>query len=373
MKTKTRGLFKQLSDGSWSIDTKVKVNGEYKHFAKRGYRTLSDAKADYDRALNQFIQKNSHVYEVLFFDDVINEYKKMRAVTVNDTTLITDNSIYNVYLYPYFKGKLIKDVFNPTTMKDWYERLAKNRNYSENKKGKVITRTKDILKFAYNHKYIDAETFQDCDVIMYPIKSSKKPKEKTIWTQEEEEKFLSVVKDTSLKDYIMFKTFFSLGARIGEFLAIQGKGFDGNMITINQQIVYTEDGFNLTSKLKTYESYRQVLLDTTTSQLLKQYVKDFNIKDNDFLFYSFKKNEPVSKTTFRRKLNYYCSEANVPIITPHCARHRKAVQLSSVSLSMSDLEIAAKMLGHSPSMFVDTYANHNTEKEQNRLLSRLSK
>lgn len=373
MKTKTRGTFKQLSDGTWSIDTKVKINGEFRHFAKRGYRTLSDAKADYERALNNFKQKNSHTYEILFFDDLINEYKKMRAITVNDTTLVCDNSVYNVYLYPYFKGKLIKDVFTPSVIRDWYEMLVKNKNYSDNKKSKVITRVKDILKFAYNHKHIDASTYQDCDVIMYPIKTSVKPKEKTIWTQDEEDRFLSVVKETSLKDYIMFLTFFSLGARIGEFLAIQGKGFDGNMITINQQVVYTEKGFHLTSKLKTYESYRQVLLDKETSNLLKQYIQDFKIKDEDFIFHSFKKDEPLSKTSFRRKLYYYCERANVPMITPHSARHRKAVQLSSVSLSMSDLEIAAKMLGHSPSMFVNTYANHNTEKEQNRLLKRLEK
>ena len=110
MKTKTTG-FKQLKDKTWMINTRVKVDNEYKHFQKKGYPTLSAAKADFERAKEEFIKKHTKHHEMIYFEDLIEEYKKMRNSTVAHGTTIGDNSVYNVYLFPYFKGKKIKDVF----------------------------------------------------------------------------------------------------------------------------------------------------------------------------------------------------------------------------------------------------------------------
>ena len=56
------------------------------------------------------------------------------------------------------------------TFKKWYQDLVSDNRYSNGVKSKVISRIKDIIKFAYTHKYIDAIMFQDCDVCLYQIK-----------------------------------------------------------------------------------------------------------------------------------------------------------------------------------------------------------
>ena len=53
---KRKGAFVQYADATWGIDTKVKIGDEFRHFGKKGYTTLSAAKADYERAKEEFIE-----------------------------------------------------------------------------------------------------------------------------------------------------------------------------------------------------------------------------------------------------------------------------------------------------------------------------
>lgn len=374
MKTKTKGAFAQQPNGTWMIDTKIKINGKYKHFGKRGYPTLSAAKADFERAKEEFIKQQAPAYEIMFFEDLLEEYKKMRKVVVNNSTLGADKSIYNVYFLPYFKGKLIKDCLNKPVITVWYRNLVDDENISQNKKSKVITRMKDLLKFAYMHEFIDAPTYQSCDVSLYQVKYEKTPnEERVIWSQDEEIRFLEATKVDQV-DYIMFKLFLVLGARIGEFSGLQGKCFDylKNRIIIKQQINYSEDRkWYLTETLKTKESYRSVTIPSDVSHMLNQYIEDFGIGSDDFIFYGKNKKTPVARTTFRRKLYHYCEIANVRKVNPHAIRHQQAVKLARVCKTGEDLEVAAHRLGHSVSMFMDTYANHKDDDKQDALLSRL--
>ena len=72
----------------------------------------------------------------------------------------------------------------------------------------------------------------------------------------------------------------------------------------------------------------------------------------------------MSRQTFRRKLIFYCNKANIRVINPHSIRHTLATRLASFCNNATDIEAAAKMLGHSPSMFLQTYAQHNTEEAE---------
>lgn len=310
----------------------------------------------------------------MFFEDLLKEYEKKRKIVVNITTLSCDRSVYNVYLLPYFKGKQVKDIFNKKEIIAWYNRLLDSKKTSDNKKSKVVARIKDILKFAYEHKFIDAPTYQDCDVELYPIKvSTKTTKERVVWDKKEEETFFENVKD-NYKDYVMFKVFFACSPRLGEFLGLKPSCFDydNRRIVIQQQAVYIKDkGLVLTEKLKTNDSHRVIVIDQETADLLKKYIDDFSIKDTDFLFFGNKKKNPLGRTTFRTKLDYYCSKAKVRKINPHAVRHIAAVRLASVCRDAGDIESCASRLGHTPEMFLNTYAKHIKEEKQDELLKRL--
>lgn len=374
MKTKTTG-FKQLKDKTWMIDTKVKVDGEFKHFSKKGYPTLSAAKADFERAREDFIKKHTKHHEAIYFEDLLEEYKKMRKATVTEGTLICDNSVYNVYMLPYFKEKKLKDVFTKEVIKDWYHELVDNPEYTANKKSKVITTMKSILKFAYMHEFIDPKIYQSCDVCLYQVKVSKKARtERVVWTPEEEEAFLEATKD-DYSDYMMFRLFFICAARISEFLALQVNCFDyeKNRIIIKQQIKLDNGKTSLSSTLKSEQSYRTIALSKEISDLLNEYITTLGLKKDDYIFHSFKPRTPISKSTFRRSLYYYCDKANVRKLNPHAIRHTMACKLARVCKTGAELEIAAKRLGHTPSVFLDVYANHQDDELENDLLNRMLK
>lgn len=63
--------------------------------------------------------------------------------------------------------------------------------------------------------------------------------------------------------------------------------------------------------------------------------------------------------------------AGVRKINPHASRHLQAVKLARVADSAEMIEAAARRLGHSPEMFLNTYARHVDDEKENELLRRL--
>lgn len=366
------GAIRQEKDKTWTIDTKIKVNSEYKHIHKRSFETYKDAK-EYLEDIKTQVDKYGIISSNDSFDTLINEYKKMRKLRFNFSTCETDESIYNVYLLPYFSGKRIKDVFKQSVIKEWYENIISNNKYSDNKKSKIITRIKDIIEFAWLHEYIDSQAHQQCMVVIYPISCNKKAKtERVVWTDLEERKFLETIKKENIKDYLYFSILLNTGLRMGEFLGLQGKSFDykTNKLIINQQVLNKRgSGWLLTETLKTHDSYRTVILPKYLSVMLNEHINNFNIGKEDFLIFMNNKKAPMSRTELRRKLYKYAEMADIRKANPHALRHNQAVKLATICDTTEKVEIAAKRLGHSPSMFMNTYANHTNDAKQEELLS----
>lgn len=371
MKTKTKGKFVQTKNGLWDIDTKIKINDTYKHFKRKGYKTLKEAQNDYERAVNEFIKKYSNTYSNLFFEDLFEQFETMREMCVDVSTTQIDKSIYKNYFYNDFHGKLLKDVFNRQEIIKWYSKLVSNTEKTNVRKSKVVVLLKQILKFAYQNLLIDAPTYQVCDVCLYPIKYSRNTrKEKVAWSKEELNTFLKSIDNGT--DEVMFRLFFFLATRLGEFLALMPRAYNrqNKTIVIEQQVknVSGNDTQVLTNKLKTHESYRTIALTDDICNMLNDYIDIVGIKENEFLF---GKTKPLSRQTFRRKLTYYVKKANVREISPHCARHTKATMLASVCKTTQDIEACARRMGHSPSMFMDTYGKHNTQETERELIAKL--
>ena len=238
---KNKGAFVQYEDLTWGIDTRVKVDNEYKHFKKKGYPTLSSAKADFEKAKEDFIARNTKHHETMYYSDLADEYLKSRRLTVAQGTAYMNWSILNTYFKPYFDKKLIKDFINKETIKEWYYNLANNPKIGSNRKNKVIGVMKDFLKFAYMNEYIDPKIFQSCDIILVKVKALKsEKKERIAWNLDELNKFFSVIPQDS-SDYLMFKLFFTCAPRISEFLALMPKCYDSKKkrISIEQQVLYS--------------------------------------------------------------------------------------------------------------------------------------
>ena len=373
---KQSGKFHKSSNGKWYIDTKIKVDNKYVHIQRKGFNSLSEAKNELQNIENQFNNKtNENSKNKMAADELIDEYLKYRSYKVNITSLEKDKSIIRCHIEPFLRDRAIKKSFTYKEMQLFYEQTM-NLQQSTLRKKQIISKMKDILNFAYTHKYIDAETYQDCDIVLISVSNKKENSiERIIWSKDEETSFLETIKKSgNYKDYLYFKIIINTGLRIGEFLALQGKSFDYNrrILKINQQVVNIEgQGWCLTDKLKTKESYRNVVLTTDLADEINEFVKDFAIKQDEFIIFSTSKDKPLSRTEFRRKLDRYCEIAGVRKLNPHALRHNQAVNLSKVCVTFDDLENAARRLGHSPSMFANTYAKHCNDLKQNELLERM--
>ena len=127
----------------------------------------------------------------------------------------------------------------------------------------------------------------------------------------------------------------------------------------------------LSSRLKSEESYRTIALPQDISNMLQEYIEELGLRDTDYIFHTYNRRTPVSRTSFRRKLYSYCDKAEVRKLNPHAIRHTMAVRLARVCKTGAELETAAKRMGHTTSVFLDIYANHKDDEIENDLLNRM--
>ena len=67
---------------------------------------------------------------------------------------------------------------------------------------------------------------------------------------------------------------------------------------------------------------------------------------------------PYSHTTFKRKLREYEIKANIPLYSCHEFRHTRCFELAKKCENMSDVVYCAKVLGHTTSVYLNTYCAH---------------
>ena len=352
-----KGIYKDIKRGTWFISCKVKVNDEFKDVTIRGYSSKSEANADYERAIQEWVKKHTKHCKVLFFQDLLAEVRKDRSTTVKIQTLRADDSVYSKYLLPKFNRWLIEDVFKKDNMTDWYNTFISDSTITTNRKNKVITRFKDVLAYAYRHMYIDAPTYQICDVILKNLRVNIVQKhEKDIWTREEFEQFIDAIPSDKLW-YPFFILFGELGCRIGEIQGLMWKHFDYDkkLVFINQQVIEgTGDGWTIETP-KTSSSIRYNRLTDDTADLLMELKTIMHGGDDDFIFGG---KRPTSRHAIRDAMYKYVALAGVRKITPHGIRHSNASWLVETVETMEDVKVISNRLGHSSTqMTLDTYSH----------------
>ena len=350
-----KGIYK-APNGTWYI--KVKRNGVY--ITKRGFYSKHDADMNYDDIISQALYERKTKTD-LSIDNIWQDYVEQRKLTCSAGTLVCDRSNYN-----YFKNlELTKQ-----SIFKFYKDIVNDSNLSGQKKNKIISTLKGVLKCAYYNKKISAELYQDLDVALIlpkyerPLQPSK---DRDAWTQDEIDKFFAVI-PTDTQEYVLFRVFFELGCRIGELLGLQVQDYDRNSrkIAISRQRIHINGvGYTNTSKLKTSASYRLILISEDLSNLLDDYITETYKKPSDQLF-------TMHRNTLRRRLYDYESKAKIGHHIPHSIRHTSAVNYSRVISNFQQLEVVSKRLGHSPEIFMKTYANHINEQEEELLLNRVN-
>lgn len=371
-KRKTSGI-RKVGDRLFEIDHIILIKGKRTHIRGNGYRTPQEAKDALARIVED--KRNERDPSNKTFDVLCDEYECGCSTQKKKQTIEVLHYTLSKHIIPSFTGLSVPDALTYDRVAKWYRAKATSDECSAERKNKVFSLMRQLIDVAWKRHYINSDAHQD---LMSLIENVRLPncakKEKAIWTYDQERKFLSAIPKDSI-DYPMFSLFCYLGCRIAEFLGLQWKCFDEEKgtITIRQQIIQTLNGRLLSSELKTNESYRVNQLNGEMVGLLKEYRSTLNwVEDDGFIFPSpYSSKDPLSKTEFRRRFYKYISLAGVPKIVPHGVRHSKATMLASVCRNAEEIAVGAKFLGHSPTMFMETYVSKNGI-SQSDLIKRLN-
>lgn len=370
-----KGIYKDERLGTWFINTKVKIGDDFKVVKIRGYSSKSEADHDYERAVNAWIKDHTPHCTAMFVSDLFAEEHDSRRLDVKLQTLRSDDAINRKY-FSSFYSSLLSDVLNKDFITSWYRAFVNRNDISTARKNKVILRLKTVLAYAYQHMYVDAPTYQLCDVILKRIKTGIEVKEeKTVWTRDEFDRFIDAIPENEIW-YPLFLLMGELGCRIGELQGLMWKHFNpgDKTIYICQQVIEgTGQGTWIIDTPKTATSIRYDRLTDEMVELLSELKEIVGGKENDFIFGG---NKPVSRNSIRRALYRFSAQAGVPHITPHGLRHSNTSWLISQVETVEDVKVVSKRLGHSDvSITLNTYAHILNSKESDmvNILSRKRK
>lgn len=354
-----KGIYK-ADNGNWYISTKV--NGV--HATIRGYKTKKDADNDYNRAIENW-KRTHHIYtnDKDTYESLKENYLFHQRLEKTNETVRKDETQFKCFWDKHFSNTTASYIFDIKNLEYLYKLIINNNDYNTRKKSNIIKTFRDFAYYCYLKKVINQEIYQDIDIIFRPMKySSKGTKERRVIPPNEIKAFLGVI-NKNHKDFPMFTIFVSLYARISEFLGICVDCYDrqNRKIEIKRQLLTNG---KLTNKLKTNTSYRKILISKENAELLNDYIDILGLKNQDRIF-------KISHIEFKRRLRKYEDMANIPHYSSHEFRHTGATFLASKCVNMGDVIYCASILGHTKSMFLDTYC-HEMNTDEDRFLSQVS-
>ena len=250
-----------------------------------------------------------------------------------------------------------------------------NHNISTGQKNKILQHIRDLFQYASLINFVTSSQLNLAIVKTIRIKEGKVEKNldlENYWTWEEWLSFMKVI-DKRDRWYVFFALYGQLGCRIGEIIGLQNKHFDPvkHTIRIEQQVQNnTGSGKPIVTNPKTKSSIRTVTISPKMSEMLFKFQSHYkDLRPDNFLF--FNTQNPVGRTTIRRKFNNFTNKAKLRHITLHGIRHSNCTWLLSDELSVQEIGQVSKRLGHTNvAMTLEIYT-HLLQKNDDELLNDL--
>lgn len=334
-----KGIYK-ASNGSWYIHTTIKG----KSVTIRGFDSKKDADDNYDYAIEQWKREHFHVVATELFDDVFFRYLDSLVGSTASRTIDRERTQYNTFWKARFHNEPIKNIYKLDRLRIIYNETKSSNNLNVRKKHDVIKTFLNFSEFCYGQKLISKDTFEDVKIIFQPLKYKKRvTNEHQIIPQCEINRVLQAIyNDNDNLFALAISVLYMGGLRISELLGLLGSDIDleNKKIKVRRQLMTNGQ---LTEQLKTSNSYRDVPINGLLFKELQKINKNL---DNNTRFFDY------SHTDFRRKLKRYTD------YTAHDFRHTRCFELAKKCQTMSDVVYCAKCMGHSTSIFLNTYCSH---------------
>lgn len=360
-----KGIYKDKKSNTWYIHTSIKG----KTCTIRGFNSKSEADENYNVAIEKWKKKHNIVINNDEYSKVLNEYLLYRSKIVRKASLNKDITQFKYYSIIFNENNL-KQIYNELRLKVIYNDILENNKFTSQKKMRLVLAFREFSKFCYLSQYISQDTYNMVLMVFLPIKENKQDRQSKRFIPISH--FKALLSEINKVNDNLFKlaifVLYSCGLRISELLGLYDEDIDldNKKVIIKRQL---QTNGEITTTLKTSNSYRQVPMTNELYDYFKnneqiqqenrkkcrKSTKIAKISSNDF---EQKRVFPYSHTQFKRKLKNYEARANIPLYSCHEFRHTCCFELAKKCENMSDVIYCAKVLGHSPSVFFNTYANH---------------
>lgn len=332
-----KGIYKD-NNGRWYIHTSI--NG--KTCTIRGFKSKAEADEKYDNEIEAWKRKHN-ISSSSQYSNVVDEYIAYRSKIVRKESLRKDITQFKYYS-AIFQNNSLNSVFDDFRIKLIYNDIISNKDFSSQKKMRLILAFRDFSKFCYLSQYINQDTHNKVLMTFIPVKENKQDRKTKRYIPQSDFKALYsvIIKDNDKLFALAIFVLYSCGLRVSELLGLIGSDVDLNkrIIKVQRQLLTNGD---LTTTLKTSNSYRQVPIN---SELLDLF-KNLELTGNRVF--------PYSHTTFKRKLLICEKNAQIDDFSCHEFRHTFCTNLAQKCSNIADVTYCASVSGHSVSMFLNTY------------------
>ncbi len=200
----------------------------------------------------------------------------------------------------------------------------------------------------------------------YTIKKKEINKQKVVTFNEF--KRLYEVCDSYYK--LLFLTLYTFGLRIGELMGLKVDSFDfnNNTMQIYQSVSWKSGtGSYVIVTPKTASSNRFYYMPDIYIKAIQNHIKTNNLKDNDFIFFTYKSHsKPISENALRNKYKKYAELSNFPHGTKfHIFRHTNASELLAHGVTAEEIK---DYEGHSSVEVTEKYYLHQTDETKKRTM-----
>lgn len=330
------GSFKRENNGKWSVQfSYVDYAGQKRRKHKLGFRTKNDANI----WMHEFIRKAQGDMD-MSFDSFVNEYLDMLSPDVRQSTMENKRHIIELHILPYFKDKKVADI-TTLDVKKWQNEI-KAKGFSDTYLRTINSQLSAIFNYAVNYYNLSNNPVRRAGMM-----GKNKSGNMGIWSQEEMERFLDVVKEKP-ESYYAFKLMYWTGIRLGELLALNVGDFQDNTLKVTKSL-HRKNGEDIITAPKTESSKRVIVLPQFVVNDMEEYISRLYGKTKgDKLF-------EVSKGYLEKEIKRGAKMACLKEIRVHDLRHSHASLLIANGV---DIATIANRLGHeSIKTTLNTYAH----------------
>lgn len=324
--------------------------------------------------LNQGTYK--HTKDILF-NDWIKKWNDGRRPSIAYSTWRNYDYFRRVHIKPELGDEAIKDL-TTEQIQDFI-----NEKYKHGRvKGEGEGLSERTIEYLYTTIHASLEAAVKRKILPYNVAEhvetpKKKKKEINYLDRQQAKIFLDAAKDSPY--YTAFLLELYTGIRKSELLGLKwfNINFNLNSLTLNQQLLRTDEGLTLT-ELKTSNSYRTIPLSEEVIEQLKKHKSEQEKRkqnlgdkyhDKEYVF-CLDNGKPIDHSNFHKEFKRILKKTGLPDIRFHDLRHTVAtilVEQGTPSVTLQNL------LGHHSSSFtIDTYVN-STQKLDKTAAKNISK